>query len=46
MQLLNKPTLVQFLDEAVVHEVLNFDVGRLRIALADEIDHRLEPLLA
>jgi hypothetical protein len=41
----DKPAVVEFFDIAVVHEVRRFDVGRLRIALADEIDDGLQALV-
>ena len=43
---LDKTAVVEFCNIAVVHEVRRFDVGRLRIALADEVDDGLQTFVA
>ena len=42
----DKTAVVLFFNKPVIHEVLGSDVGRLWIALADEVDHRLQVFLA
>jgi len=35
MERFDKPAILKLLDKTVVHEVLSFDIGHLRIALAE-----------